>query len=251
MADFVIVDAVVVKGGGIPHRVTIPPNHLKYDEDSRFIHISTVPNFSVYLFGRGRDNVTSSRSRPLSRTDVFEQLTNARNLKIDGALSAITKQCGGETLSAFSHKTTRRVKMIERSQLTSAMEIEAPQINDVPGITMKVMTHTKRAPLYIELTPENLAYVRAACLSQMNAGDVQRHRAPKVRKTVFRKRRSKSHIEYAESGHDETQSSIIDVARPSPSSFSAPPEQVTPEKGINGKRVDSKITQFFKHVANV
>ena len=242
VVDFKIMDAVVVEGGGLSGRVIIPQTHLKNDEGRRFIHLSTVPRYSVSLFGRGRDNVNASCLRPLSRTDVFEQLTNKRNLKIDEALGAITHQGAPiEALAAFGTKTPKRVKIVERSQLANSLEIEAPQINDVPGITMKVLTHTKRSPLYIELTSENLAYVRAACISQMDAGDVQRHRAPKVKKIKFGKRRSKP--------HEEATNSTIDIATSS-SSSTAPPEQLTPEK-LAKRCAVAKITQFFKMTKRV
>lgn len=242
VVDFKIMDAVVVEGGGLSGRVIIPQTHLKNDEGRRFIHLSTVPRYSVSLFGRGRDNVNASCLRPLSRTDVFEQLTNKRNLKIDEALGAITHQGAPiEALAAFGTKTPKRVKIVERSQLAESLEIEAPQINDVPGITMKVLTHTKRSPLYIELTSENLAYVRAACISQMDAGDVQRHRAPKVKKSRFGKRRSKP--------HEEATNSTIDIATSS-SSSTAPPEQLTPEK-LAKRCAVAKITQFFKMTKRV
>jgi hypothetical protein len=242
VVDFKIMDAVVVEGGGLSGRVIIPQTHLKNDEGRRFIHLSTVPRYSVSLFGRGRDNVNASCLRPLSRTDVFEQLTNKRNLKIDEALGAITHQGAPiEALAAFGTKTPKRVKIVERSQLANSLEIEAPQINDVPGITMKVLTHTKRSPLYIELTSENLAYVRAACISQMDAGDVQRYRAPKVKKSLFGKRRSKP--------HEEATNSTIDIATSS-SSSTAPPEQLTPEK-LAKRCAVAKITQFFKSTKRV
>jgi hypothetical protein len=242
VVDFKIMDAVVVEGGGLSGRVIIPQTHLKNDEGRRFIHLSTVPRYSVSLFGRGRDNVNASCLRPLSRTDVFEQLTNKRNLKIDEALGAITHQGAPiEALAAFGTKTPKRVKIVERSQLANSLEIEAPQINDVPGITMKVLTHTKRSPLYIELTSENLAYVRAACISQMDAGDVQRYRAPKVKKSLFGKRRSKP--------HEEATNSTIDIATSS-SSSTAPPEQLTPEK-LAKRCAVAKITQFFKMTKRV
>lgn len=242
VVDFKIMDAVVVEGGGLSGRVIIPQTHLKNDEGRRFIHLSTVPRYSVSLFGRGRDNVNASCLRPLSRTDVFEQLTNKRNLKIDEALGAITHQGAPiEALAAFGTKTPKRVKIVERSQLAESLEIEAPQINDVPGITMKVLTHTKRSPLYIELTSENLAYVRAACISQMDAGDVQRYRAPKVKKSRFGKRRSKP--------HEEATNSTIDIATSS-SSSTAPPEQLTPEK-LAKRCAVAKITQFFKMTKRV
>lgn len=242
VVDFKIMDAVVVEGGGLSGRVIIPQTHLKNDEGRRFIHLSTVPRYSVSLFGRGRDNVNASCLRPLSRTDVFEQLTNKRNLKIDEALGAITQQGASiEALAAFGTKTPERVKIVERSQLANSLEIDAPQINDVPGITMNVLTHTKRSPLYIELTSENLAYVRAACISQMDAGDVQRHRAPKVKKIKFGKRRSKP--------HEEATNSTIDIATSS-SSSTAPPEQLTPEK-LAKRCAVAKITQFFKMTKRV
>jgi hypothetical protein len=241
VVDFKIMDAVVVEGGGLPGRVIIPHNHLKNDEGRRFIHLSTVPRYSVSLFGPGRDNVNASRLRPLSRTDVFEQLTNKRNLKIDEAFSVI-QGARIEALAACGPKShNKRVSIVERVQLAASMEIEAPQINDVPGITMQVLTHTKRSPLYIELTSENLAYVRAACISQMDAGDVQRYRIPKIMRIRFGKRRSKP--------HEEATNSTIDIATSS-SSSTAPPEQLTPEK-LAKRCAVAKITQFFKMTKRV
>jgi hypothetical protein len=75
----------------------------------------------------------------------------------------------------------------------------------------------------------------------MDAGDVQRHRAPKVKKIKFGKRRSKP--------HEEATNSTIDIATSS-SSSTAPPEQLTPEK-LAKRCAVAKITQFFKMTKRV
>ena len=61
--------------------------------------------------------------------------------------------------------------------MQSIVEIDAPSIGDVEGITMKVCMSWKRtAPLFVEVDPENIAYLRAACKWQMDNGDYKRRR---------------------------------------------------------------------------
>ncbi len=59
--------------------------------------------------------------------------------------------------------------------------IESPTLGDVRGIEMKILKENHRpwAPLYVELDPENIAYLSNACQWQIEHGDFKRHKAPK------------------------------------------------------------------------
>ena len=58
--------------------------------------------------------------------------------------------------------------------------IQSPTLGDAHGIEMKILKeYRKNAPLYVELDPENIAYLRNACQWQIEHGDFKRHKTQK------------------------------------------------------------------------
>ena len=274
--EFIIENALAIRGPNMQARVIVPASHFKVVDDCTYIHVSTVPAFSSVLFGgTARNNTVANKDRPMSHTDVIQQLYTARNKKIDAFLSDLQSKSGPAIgLEAFGKTTARtgRVKRAERAQIPASMEIDTLSIGDVQGISnMRVLTGHKTCPLYMECTSANLNYVRGACMSQIKSGDIKRHRDPKTNFTSRRRRRKSQttmideEVERPTLALDEeverpivvtTDSPIFAAAEPpiiaavDPSSQTAEDTSSTasscdtPEKRC--KSVNSTITQFFK-----
>ena len=74
------------------YRVTIPNKHLKLLDDDQYVHLSTVPSFSAALFGVYKNHIAAvadARNRPVSKTDIIQQLIDLRNSNIDTMMAAI------------------------------------------------------------------------------------------------------------------------------------------------------------------
>ena len=243
--DFEFKDSVCISGGGMHHRVIIPFTHIKTIDGRRFMHLSAVPHFASTLFGCARNNTVAKTDRPLSNTDIIQRLTDIRNSKIDNAISEISTPRGGHRLG--KHMPSKRLTTAVRMQIPSAMEIVAPDVGTVAGITMRVMTSHKRSPLYMELVSDNVKYVLAVCMAQIESGDVKRYRTPIGLSKRIKKRRSKPQPEHDDNINDE--STTIDGPQPSAecSSPDRTSDVATPEKTVvKRKCVKSTITRFFK-----
>jgi len=155
-------------------RVVIPARDLKEQDGMTFMHVSSVSTYMIALCCSGPQH----GRRPLSKTNVVEQLTALRNAK------TVTNKRVQEELQAFKTtdaKENRKLQsgpLLKRKFDTSRKEIEvdtiqSPTLGDAHGIEMKIlkMPYRKNAPLYVELDPENIAYLRNACQWQIEHGD--------------------------------------------------------------------------------
>ena len=123
--------------------------------------------------------VTAHGSQPgqrlLSKTNVIEKLTALRNASIK-----LTTPDQSEGLSAFHVAKKRKGSLKDQMGNTGVGTILAPKIGDVEGIVMKILKSPKQtSPLYIELDPENIAYLNRACQWQLNHDDFKRTRNKK------------------------------------------------------------------------
>ena len=59
-------------------RVVVPARHLKEEDDMTFMHVSSVCTYMIALCCSGPDH----GRRPLSKTNIVEQLTALRNAKM-------------------------------------------------------------------------------------------------------------------------------------------------------------------------
>lgn len=154
-------------------RVVVPARHLKEEDDMTFMHVSSVCTYMIALCcsgpGHGR--------RPLSKTNIVEQLTALRNASADTKAEAESDEF--DSFSGMS-RPRKKQKLADAINNMGVVTILTPTIGDVQGIDMKVLGgHQKCAPLYVELDPENIAYLRSACQWQLEHEDFKRLRNKK------------------------------------------------------------------------
>ena len=261
--EFTVENIVCINGGGLKYRVVIPPSHIKHVDGQPYIHLSTQQNYATALFGGGRCNVRGASGKPeraLSRTDIVDKLADQRNKLIDEAMDAIMqKNKPHDTLAIFGEQKQPRVKAYQRVAIPETMTIDAPQIGDIQGVPMRVITKHKRGPLFVELVDRNLKYVRDACTAQIKAGGIKRYKTPMKRVRCVAKRKRTSTTKNTDHRSDteitDMQSSAITpdleggppiVETSSLSSSSQPVNMVTPTKVTSHR--SGKLTDFFTRV---
>ncbi len=161
-------------------RVVIPARDLKAQDGMTFMHVSSVSTYMIALCcsaAHGR--------RPLSKTNVIEQLIDLRNVQTIANAPPVQ-----EELRSFKDagcvKVRDRLKNKVMDEISEVATILSPTIGDAQGIEMKILGFNVRqgfnancAPLYVELDPENIAYLRNACQWQIEHCDFKRHKAQK------------------------------------------------------------------------
>ena len=183
-SDDIQIDECFLISGGVLKKCyaqhVIPRRDCIVDEGRTYFHCSTVPPWASKLFtGLSRKQV-----RVLSRTDIMQQLLNARTDKLKDVV-AKSVMAHQELMSVCQSKFTPMgvSRKAALPDLPSTVLIDAPSINNVEGVTMRVLVRAKyhtTAPLYVELTPKNISYIRAACLEQINSCDIKRSRKASV-----------------------------------------------------------------------
>ena len=133
-----------IEGGDLRKPLCVPKTLVREERGSRYLHCSAVNNVVCKLFCGG----VPRGKRLMSHTDVFEQLTAARNLKIDEfkrsfdpSEQLLVRFVGGDKY--------KRVTANMKQDAPSIVEIQAPSIGNVNGITMRVMMSWKKMHLYI------------------------------------------------------------------------------------------------------
>ncbi len=116
-------------------------------------------------------------SRALARTNIVETLISLRNSMSEELLRASLPEASkaeedlGMVADDPRHLAKRRRRLA--GALPDVLEIEAPALGDIASIRMNVLRQRPDQPLWVELVPENLDYLRAYVLSQIEAGDVK------------------------------------------------------------------------------
>jgi hypothetical protein len=181
MEPYIVEKSVTIRGGGMPRRVVIPARDLKEYEGMTFMHVSTVSTYVTALVSSGPQH----GRRPLSKTNVIEQLSALRNATTVIDMPAVQDKLqafGSMSRSAKSANWSERKKLNSKQMTTCEVDtIQSPTLGDAHGIEMKILKwpYRKNAPLYIELDAENLAYLRLACQHQIEHCDFKRHKAQK------------------------------------------------------------------------
>lgn len=111
-----------------------------------------------------------SSERMLSRTDIIEQLVKLRNSKV-----AELMQPPGplEDLGLDEQPEAAPAPPAGRP-MPPTVQILAPQIGDVPELSLVVLSGLGQAPLWVELLPSVLEYLSEAVASQIAQGNVKR-----------------------------------------------------------------------------
>ena len=164
-----------IHGGGMLRRVVIPARDLKEQDGMTFMHVSSVSTYMIALCCSGPQH----GRRPLSKTNIVEQLTELRNAK------TIANEPVQEDLQSCSTVGQQR----KRKQYNALIMVDkdiwvdtilSPTLGDVQGIEMKILRESaKCAPLYVELDPENIAYLRNACQWQIEHENIKRRKTEK------------------------------------------------------------------------
>jgi len=181
MEPYIVEKSVTIRGGGMPRRVVIPARDLKEYEGMTFMHVSSVSTYVTALVSSGPQH----GRRPLSKTNVIEQLSALRNATTVIDMPAVQDKLqafGSMSRSAKSANWSERKKLNSKQMTTCEVDtIQSPTLGDAHGIEMKILKwpYRKNAPLYIELDAENLAYLRLACQHQIEHCDFKRHKAQK------------------------------------------------------------------------
>jgi len=97
MEPYIIEKSFTIHGGGMLRRVVVPARHLKEEDDMTFMHVSSVCTYMIALCCSGPDH----GRRPLSKTNIVEQLTALRNAKMKIDIASIGAPTASGELDAF------------------------------------------------------------------------------------------------------------------------------------------------------
>jgi hypothetical protein len=216
---------------------------------------SAKPKFAIALFvGRERHNDDGKEFRLFSHTDIFQQITRLRNKKLDRAMGRKQPE---EKLSLFDDRPmTKKRKVCLTSGLPSTVEIVAPTCGETQGITMNILLGSRRnAPLFVELTAENIAYLRAVCKWQITTCGIKRARQLKEKDDEEGKHdndggpggKGDASVSIMDEDILVMDAGILDTSSAATSSTSAVqvPESTPAPKAINFKCRSGLITSFF------
>lgn len=158
---------VVISGGGLKGPVIVP--ETRSVDGAEFIKVAKADRVLERVLCSGR---SSSESRPLSRTDIIETLTIARNKKVNELVLANSLEEGKEDLGLDAPKSKRARQ--SSVTLPPVIEIRGPTAGSVIGIPLNVLPDAATKPLWVELTPANLEYLIAVVAVQRESGEIKR-----------------------------------------------------------------------------
>ena len=139
----------------------IPTTAICEKDGTTFIRLNCRPRFMQKLF-TGVGNGTSQ----MAKTDVFRQLKEARYRWFLNRLTLENKR--------------RRVSLKLKLDTPNVALVDVPSIADAPAKQLKMVvshSYSKKAPLFVEFTMENIAHLQAMCSNQVREGTIRRERA--------------------------------------------------------------------------
>ena len=146
--------------------ILIPTTAICEKDGTTFIKLTTKPRFMQKLF----TGVAKGKSL-LAKTDVFEKLKEARyQWFFQNRLAPHERD----------ENKRRRVRLQVKLETPNIALVDVPSIADAPAkqIMMVVSrSYSKKAPLFVEFTMENIAYLQAMCSIQVRDGTIRRERA--------------------------------------------------------------------------
>ena len=167
--------AVVVSGGHLPRPVVVRERLTQEIDDVRYLHCCKRSHVLLLLLGIPRDKAST---RPLSSTDIFEQLIALRDAQYNAlAYKAMEEptECG----ASLTQSVPKRVK-VPSYELPEVVTVSAPAVGDISGLSLKVVLTRPRTALHVELTSTALSYVASVCKHQIASGGVKRSHARKT-----------------------------------------------------------------------
>ena len=109
-------------------------------------------------------------TRPLAMTDVIERLTALR----DEAYASHLCQPLEDDKEDLGLDVPPRGRAVNRRDIPAVVTVQAPDIDVVPGIPLKVLNERKGKPLWIELTDDALSYLSQSVARQIETGEIKR-----------------------------------------------------------------------------
>ena len=247
-----------VSGGGLGRRsVLIPQAHTTDEGGTAYLHVTCVPNFAQALFAPNIGGVSDIRrkGRPLAGTDIVLQLRDLRNATIksiiDDLLPKRVELVGATSAPASKWSLAKRKNKAFKQvagTLPKYITVLTPTIGDVQGVYMRMRVSPgglAKAPLFIELTPANIKYVREVCCYQIASGTVIKRTRKLAKTTIKRARRTSSTIangrrdDLSESDERDDEAPDADIV-----ATSSPILMETPVKRTSARV--GNLTDFFK-----
>jgi len=106
--------------------------------------------------------------RVLTESSFVEDLVKLRNAAVDAAVRDnhnATKDEDQDDLGLDDEGPSQKRRKTLEANLPPTIDIEAPEVGEVPGLTMTVATASGSEPLMVELVAANLDYLHAATKS--------------------------------------------------------------------------------------
>lgn len=112
-------------------------------------------------------------ARRLTRTDIIEQIISLRNNKREKLIEAAEQAAVGAPAHDLGMDTTAPSKRRRSMQgvLPEIVEITTPSIGHIDGINMKVLMGDPIAPLLVEVTEQNVDYLKGYTEEQLRQSE--------------------------------------------------------------------------------
>ena len=128
-----------------------------------------------------KDQEDRIHTRPLSKTDIVEQVSSLRNSAYYSLLEDEDEMNEGKEdlgLDGPVDRVLRRNRPRKSmDELPKVVTLSAPDITDIAGVQMRVLMHKPGQALWVELNEANLNYFRLVVEQQIEKGDIKRHHA--------------------------------------------------------------------------
>ena len=108
--------------------------------------------------------------RPLTRTDVLEELMARRNSMYEQCL----RQLEPEDLGLDPGLPARKPSLVSLIALPQVVAVDGPDMFEVKGVAIRMLMGTGRNPLWVELSVSTIEYLAAAVQAQLSRGGTKR-----------------------------------------------------------------------------
>ena len=151
-------------------RVCVTASDSKMVDNQLYVRLLKSESLTCNLMNVKR---TKDMARPLSHTDILEQLVALRNKKY----KEVTKLPVEETLSIFdtAERKSKKNAAAALHELPEVLTIMAPTIDDIDGIEIKTTLEKPHVyAVYVECSTNVIEYLSKVCRYQIDAGAVKR-----------------------------------------------------------------------------
>jgi hypothetical protein len=174
MDAITIENRIVVTGGHLKSPVVLAPGHVQNVGDITFINLKK----SDQLVCRLLAGECVSGTRQLTNTDIVEKLVDRRN-KAYNMVAEQSETGGKEDLGLDEPATKKRRTTVEAMPLT--IDIDAPSCSMHVLHRMKILLSKPGSSLWVELTAENVQYLRDFVAEQRSEANApQKEALPKL-----------------------------------------------------------------------